>query len=133
MAPQFQEARVEVLNNNHPVTAGLPKDFVAIDEWYTFEGPPGDDFIVLAGLDESSYSPVNTVYGDRSDLRMGPTPSDHPILWARCHGDNKARSVYTALGHRYETYEEEAPVLILKNALNWAARKTDPESTGCIQ
>jgi type 1 glutamine amidotransferase len=133
MAPQFQEARIEVLNQSHPVMTGLPKDFMATDEWYTFEGPPGDDFIILAGLDESTYSPKNTVYGDRSDLRMGPTPSDHPILWVRCHGVSQARSVFTALGHSDETYESAYPLLILKNALNWTTKKTDLQSEGCAR
>jgi len=133
MAPQFQEARVEVLNRQHPVMTGMPKEFFATDEWYTFESPPNDNFILLAGLDESSYSPVNTVYGDVSDLRMGPKPSDHPIIWARCHGDNQARSVYTAMGHQYESYEKKESVLILKNALQWVSKKNDPQSQGCIR
>ena len=74
---------------------------------------------------------LNTVYGERSDLRMGPKPADHPIIWARCLGENQARSVFTAMGHRYETYETEEAQLILKNMLNWAAKKTDPQSQGC--
>lgn len=133
MAPQFQEARVEVLKPSHPVMAGVPSDFMAIDEWYTFAAPPSDDFIILAGLDESTYSPVNTVYGDRSDLRMGPKPADHPIIWARCFGDSQARSVFTAMGHRYEAYESPEALLLLTNMLNWAAKKTDPQSEGCAK
>jgi type 1 glutamine amidotransferase len=132
-APQFQEARVEILAPSHPIMVGMPKDFMAIDEWYTYEAPPSDDFILLAGLDESTYSPLNTVYGDVSDLRMGPKTSDHPIIWARCLGDNQARSVFTAMGHRYETYETPEALLILKNSLNWAAKITDPQSVGCAK
>ena len=71
MAPQFQEARVEVLNQAHPVMAGISAEFRAVDEWYTFEAPPGDEFIVLAGLDESTYSPVNTCL-----LYTSPSPRD---------------------------------------------------------
>jgi len=132
MAPQFQEARVENLAPAHPVMAGIPADFRAVDEWYTFDAPPTGDVITLAGLDESSYSPLNTVYGDRSDLRMGPETSDHPIIWARCTGPNRSRFIYTAMGHRFETYETKEATLILKNALHWTARKTDPDSTGCL-
>ena len=133
MAPQFQEARVEVLKPEHPVMAGIGKEFLATDEWYTFEAPPGDDFIILAGLDESTYSPVNTVYGDRSDLRMGPKPADHPIIWARCLGENQSRIVFTAQGHRYETYDANEATKILQNAINWTAKKTDPEGQGCMK
>ena len=130
-APQFQDAQVEVLNTAHPVMAGIPKSFIANDEWYSFKAPPSDDFIALAGLDESSYSPVNTQYGEGPDLSMGPEPKDHPIIWARCHGDNQARSVYTAMGHQYQTYEDDEAVTLLKNALNWTAKKTDPDNKGC--
>lgn len=129
--PQFQDGRVEVLNTAHPVMAGLGKDFTAYEEWYSFKAPPSDDFIVLAGLDESTYSPVNNSWGDISDLRMGPEPKDHPIIWARCLGENQSRVVYTAMGHRHETYEAKEATLILNNALNWTARKTDPEGQGC--
>ena len=129
--PQFQDARVEVLNTGHPVMAGVGKDFTAYEEWYSFEAPPSDDFIVLAGLDESTYSPVNNQWGDISDLRMGPETEDHPIIWARCLGENQSRVVYTAMGHRHQTYEAKEATLILNNALNWTARKTDPESKGC--
>lgn len=130
-APQFQDARVEVLNTEHPVMAGIPKSFTANDEWYSFAAPPSDDFIALAGLDESTYSPVNTQYGEGPDLSMGPTPAEHPIIWARCHGETQARSVYTAMGHQYQTYDAREATLILKNALNWTAKKTDPDSRGC--
>lgn len=132
MAPQFQEARIEVINKTHPVMNGVPSEFMATDEWYTFEAPPNDNFIILAGLDESTYSPKNTVYGERSDLRMGPNPSDHPIIWARCYGEKQARTVFTAMGHQYETYEATEATLILTNALNWVARKSDLQSKGCI-
>jgi type 1 glutamine amidotransferase len=133
MAPQLQEARVEVLAPSHPVMLGIPNTFTAFDEWYTFEAPPNGNFTVLAGLDESTYSPVNTVYGDRSDLRMGPTPAEHPIIWTRCNGANNARSVFTAMGHSHEIYEAKEASLILKNALNWVAKKTDPQSIGCSE
>jgi hypothetical protein len=133
MAPQMQQARVEVLQPKHPVMIGVPSNFLAIDEWYTFDAVPDDDFVVLAGLDESTYSPMNTVYGERSDLRMGPKPEDHPIIWARCYGTNQARSVYNAMGHQYETYETDEALLILKNMLTWVAKKTDPESEGCLR
>lgn len=131
MDPQFQEARIEVLNSSHPVMAGIKGSFNATDEWYTFEAPPSDDFVLLAGLDESTYSPVNNVYGDVSDLRMGPEPEDHPIIWARCVGEKQARIVFTAMGHGHETYAAKEATTILRNALNWAAKKTDPAGQGC--
>ena len=131
MAPQFQEARIEVLAGTHPVMKNVEGSFLATDEWYTFDAPPTGNALVLAGLDESSYSPMNTVYGERSDLRMGPKPSDHPIIWARCLGPKSARLVFTAIGHRYEVYENANVAKILANALNWTAKETDDQSAGC--
>ncbi len=133
MAPQIQAARVQVLKPAHPVMRGVPNEFIAVDEWYTFETPPNDQFTLLAGLDESSYSPLNTVYGEQSDLRMGPTPNEHPIIWARCYGDKQSRSVFTAMGHQHQSYEALEASLILKNALAWVARKSDPNSIGCTK
>jgi len=87
-APQFQTADVVVLAEEHPVMAGLGPKFSHKDEWYTFTGPVAGEVVVLAGLDESTYSPVNKVYGVE-DLRMGPEPKDHPIIWAKCPGNGR--------------------------------------------
>ncbi|NNC36109.1 MAG: ThuA domain-containing protein [Acidimicrobiales bacterium] len=131
MAPQFQEARLEVLAPSHPVMKNVPPSFFVTDEWYTFDAPPTGNAVVLAGLDESTYSPVNTVYGDRSDLRMGPKPADHPIIWARCMGPEKARTVFTAIGHRYQVYDSPDVAQVLNNTLYWVAKETDPQSGEC--
>jgi len=133
MAPQFQQARIQVLAPNHPVMQGLPKSFLATDEWYTFDAPPNENFTMLAGLDEGSYSPTNTVYGERSDLRMGPKPRDHPIIWASCIGTKNARTVFTAMGHQYQSYEAKENLQILKNSLQWVAKITDPRSAACLK
>jgi len=123
--PQFQNADVVILASDHPVTQGLGQKFSHIDEWYSFTGPIGGDVIVLAGLDESTYSPVNKVYGVE-DLRMGPEPKDHPIIWAKCPG--KGKIVYSALGHRTDAYDNEAHRTLLMNAMAWV-KTTDDQ--GC--
>ncbi len=114
--PQFQEADVVILASGHPVVAGLGDKFSMSDEWYTFTQVPDGDVVILAGLDESTYSPMNKVYG-QEDLRMGPEPSDHPIVWARCPGEG--RIVYSALGHKADAYDVEAHRTLLTNALAW--------------
>lgn len=114
--PQFQTADVVTLATDHPVMAGLGASFSHTDEWYTFTGPVAGEVVVLAGLDESTYSPVNKVYGVE-DLRMGPKPSDHPIIWAKCPG--KGKMVYSALGHRTDAFDNEAHQTLLRNAMNW--------------
>ena len=131
MAPQLQEARVVTLAPEHPVMADLGEDFTHVDEWYTFSGPVSGAVTVLSGLDESSYSPVNTVYGDVSDLRMGPEPSDHPIIWAKCVGEGQGRVVYSALGHSAAAFDNEPHQILLRNALAWVRSETDPEGRHC--
>jgi type 1 glutamine amidotransferase len=114
--PQFQAADVVTLALGHPVMAGLGDRFNKTDEWYTFTRVPEGEVVILAGLDENTYSPVNKVYGVE-DLRMGPEPSDHPIIWARCPG--QGRVVYSALGHKADSYDNPDHRRLLTNALAW--------------
>jgi len=131
--PQFQTARVQSLNDGHPVLEGLPESWEHNEEWYSFDAP-AQDFgqVVILGVDESTYSPKNLVYGDHKDLRMdltGAGPIAHPVVWARCV--EQGRGVYSALGHRASAYDSEYNQMMLKNALTWVLKKTDPESKGC--
>jgi len=120
--PQFQAADVISLAEAHPVMAGLGSKFSLIDEWYTFSGPVSGEVIVLAGLDESTYSPVNKVYGVE-DLRMGPEPGDHPIIWAKCPGQGKL--VYSALGHKTDSFDSKPHQMLLRNAMAWVRSDSD--------
>ena len=113
--PQFQTADVVALTE-HPVMDGLGPRFNMSDEWYTFTQVPDGEVVLLAGLDESTYSPVNKVYG-QEDLRMGPNPEDHPVVWARCPGEG--RLVYSALGHKADAYDDPNHQRLLLNALAW--------------
>lgn len=128
MAPQFQAADVVVLNTGHPVMAGLPDRFVATDEWYSFDGVPDERFITLAGLDETTYSPRNTVYGVE-DLRMGDQPEDHAIIWARCLPKG-GRVVASALGHTIASFDAEEHRQLLTNAISWTMQ-AGANTVGC--
>lgn len=127
--PQFQNARVVTLVTDHPVMSGIGEDFYHTEEWYSFDGPVSGKVTVLAGLDENTYSPRNDVYGDVSDLRMGPEPSDHPIIWAKC--PSEGRMVYSALGHHVESYETDAHLTLLRNAMAWVRKETDAAGEAC--
>ena len=129
MDPQMQEARVETLAPNHPVAAGLPAEWSATEEWYTFDSVPNGDFTVIAGIDESTYAPVNNVYGDVSDLRMGEGAENHPIIWSRCLGEG--RSVFSAIGHMETAYDNPVYKILLENATRWVAKETDADNKGC--
>ena len=128
--PQFQDARIVNLGAGHPVMQGVPDEWSMNDEWYTFDGTPQEyGLLPLAGLDEASYDPVNHQYGDVSDLRMGPLPIDHPVLWAGCPG--QGRSVYSAFGHSELTYKNVQHRQILSNAFDWVSGASDARGEGC--
>ena len=130
MAPQFQTARLVVLDPDHSVTSDLPLDWEHRDEWYSFDKVPDPTlFKPLIGIDETSYSPTNTVV-DRwpEDLRMGDTPDQHPMVWATksdCY-----RGVYSAIGHGFESYRDPNYRALLGYAFDWVS---DPnrEQGGC--
>ena len=128
MAPQFQTADIVVLNIGHPVMDDLPDRFSATDEWYSFDGIPSDQFITLAGLDETTYDPRNTVYGPE-DLRMGDQPENHPIIWARCLPAG-GRAVASALGHTIKSFKATEHRQLLSNAIDWTMQAGE-NAVGC--
>ncbi len=62
------------------------------------------------------------MFGKSRDLRMG----DHPVVWTNCVGDG--RSIYAAMGHRAEAFEQPQVHALLENALVWL---TSPGSGPC--
>jgi uncharacterized protein len=112
--PHFQRARVLTENDEHPVNLGQPPEWFHEEEWYSWEESPRDHgFTVLATVDESTYQPVQKLFGRERDLSMG----DHPVVWSNCVG--AGRSVYAAMGHKAEAFEEVHYLRLLENALHW--------------
>jgi type 1 glutamine amidotransferase len=123
MAPQFQTARVEVEDRDHPATRALPDRWSHEEEWYSWKSSPRDAGVhVLATVDESTYAPSFSFAGRELDLRMG----DHPVVWSRCVG--AGRALYSALGHRAEAYASPEVRALLRGAVAWAA---GVEGEGC--
>jgi len=123
MDPQFQRATVLLENQDHPVLSGLPAIWEHIEEWYSWEASPRfEGFTILATLDEDSYVPVMKFMGEERDLRMG----DHPVVWSNCIGSG--RSVYMAMGHRAEAFEQPQVRQLIANSLDWFIGGT---SEGC--
>ncbi len=128
--PQIQQARVDVLAPAHPVMQGLPASFQHSEEWYTFDSRAQDHgMIVLAGVEEATYSPFNRVYG-KEDLRMGEGAINHPVVWVTCPGSGRA--FYSALGHEELAYDNPANRLLLENAFRWTTGQSDLEGAGCV-
>ena len=125
MGPQFQTATVVLENHEHPVLRGLPDIWQHEDEWYSWEHSPRvEGFTILAVLDEDSYTPVQKFMGKERDLRMG----DHPVVWSNCIGSG--RSVYAAMGHQAEAFEQVQFRHLIDNALTWLI---EPSVEGCPQ
>lgn len=119
MDPQFQLAKVDVEDQAHPATAGLPGSWQRTEEWYSFAASPRQGGAnILITVDEKSYNPVGMF---SKDLRMG----DHPAAWSRCIG--KGRVFYTIFGHRAEAFAEPETRALLTNALGWATRQQGSE------
>jgi len=115
MGPQTQQARVVVEDRSHPVTQGLPAEFLHEEEWYAWDASPRErGFHVLLSVDESSYTPEIRIFGSTTDIRMG----DHPIVWTRCVG--RGRALYATMGHWGRAYENPSYAALLANALAWA-------------
>lgn len=114
MNPQFQSASVAVEASEHPVMLDLPATWNHVEEWYSWEDSPRErGFTILATVDENSYTPVQNFMGKENDLRMG----DHSIMWSNCVG--QGRSVYTAMGHKADAFDNQDFRRILENSLVW--------------
>ncbi|MBD0260583.1 MAG: PQQ-dependent sugar dehydrogenase, partial [Cytophagales bacterium] len=88
--PSDRTGAIDVLDKNHPSTAGLPDRWERFDEWYSYRSfYPGIQ--VLMNLDENSYD-------------NGTNGANHPIAWY--HEFDGGRAFYTGLGHTPESYKE---------------------------
>ena len=114
MFPRFQTATINIEESRHPATWGLPRTWEHEEEWYSWDKSPRDNgFRILATVDEGSYNPEFNFFVGQIDLRMG----DHPVVWSRCV--KNGRALYSALGHKAESYENPEHQLLLEGALAW--------------
>ena len=111
--PAIQPATVVVADPRHLSTAGLPRRWTRLDEWYNFAANPRPAVRVLATLDEATYS--------AGDGAMGP---DHPIAWA--HELDGGRAWYTGGGHTEESYSEPLFRSHLLGGIRYAAGLAPP-------
>lgn len=105
--PAFQDGLVVVEDRQHPATRNLPKTFWLADEWYEYNKSPRDHVHVLAIADESTYKP---------NKPMG----DHPIVWTN---ENFRRMIYIAIGHSPTALVHPSYILLVRDAILWAASK----------
>jgi type 1 glutamine amidotransferase len=110
--PKFATANVVVEDQANPVFKNVPPSFtVENEEWYTYDKSPRPNVLVLAHVDESTYSPD-------TKTKMG---GDHPVIWTNEH--MKARNVYIFMGHHPELFQNSAFTTIFHNSILWAAHR----------
>ncbi|MBK8555647.1 MAG: ThuA domain-containing protein [Lewinellaceae bacterium] len=107
--PAIQEAKVNVLDHQHPATQHLKDDvWTRTDEWYNFK-EFNPQVKVLLSLDEQSY--------------QGGTMGDfHPLAW--CHEYDGGRAFYTEMGHTEESYAEPDFLKHLEGGMHYVLGKS---------
>ncbi len=93
--PDPQQAKVLVVDKQHPSTYFLPDVWERKDEWYNFKNI-GTDIHVLLKVDEHSYT-------------GGKMGDNHPIAWY--HEFEGGRSFYTAMGDAEINYTSDTVFL----------------------
>ena len=87
--PKIQEARLNIIDKNHPATKSMSDTWMKTDEWYNFRDI-NPEIKVLIEIDETSYE-------------GGENGEHHPISWY--HDYDGGRSFYTEMGHTDATFE----------------------------
>lgn len=108
--PRIQEARIRVLDRQHPATRHLGAEWVRTDEWYDYKALPPTGTRILMELDESSYE------GHQMGL------DSHPIAW--CREFEGGRTFYTGGGHTKESYAEPKFQQHLLGGLMWVLKRS---------
>ncbi|KAJ7592641.1 trehalose utilization-domain-containing protein [Mycena floridula] len=115
--PEFQNATIDVVGDDHPSTSMLPREWHVQDEIYSFTSDPralGAKVVLIAN--ESSYVDPHGSTGV-----MGP---NHPIAWFQEHGSGSSgiagRSFYSALGHSNASWEDETFLAHILGGIQWA-------------
>jgi putative membrane-bound dehydrogenase-like protein len=101
---KLQEFEVEVVDESHPVTAGVPRVFRVRDELYRFE--------------KDAEGPEIRVLAKGKSLETG---KEYPVVWTVAHP--KGRIAAVTLGHDGASHEHAAYRALLKNAAAWLAPK----------
>ncbi|AWX44666.1 hypothetical protein HME9304_01669 [Flagellimonas maritima] len=101
--PNIINAKIDVLNREHPSTAHLNDTWKRSDEWYNYKNL-NPDVSVLLNLDETSYE-------------GGKNGKNHPIAWF--HEFDGARAYYTGGGHSKASFDEPDFQQHLLGAIEW--------------
>ncbi|WP_236048644.1 ThuA domain-containing protein [Paractinoplanes ovalisporus] len=106
--PAVARSVVDILDRQHPATAGLPLTVTREDRWYNWDPNPVGQVHTLAQVEERHYNPG-----------LGANGPFHAISW--CRDYDGGRSFYTGMGHTEGSYSEEAFRKHLTGALGWTS------------
>lgn len=108
--PNVRKATVEVTDQTHISTTGLPARWERDDEWYNYRSIyPG--IKILANLDENTYE-------------GGTNGKNHPIAWY--HEFDGGRAFYTGGGHTDESFSEPLFVNHMLGGIKYAIGEAKP-------
>ncbi|MEM9082638.1 MAG: ThuA domain-containing protein [Planctomycetota bacterium] len=96
---------VDIVQPDHPITAGLPTSFAVHSEQYYMHVDPSLN--VLAST---------KVTGKGAPWANGVTM---PVVWTRTHG--KGRVAYSSLGHNAKDFQNEPIRILAARCILWAA------------
>ena len=102
--PKPQNAKINVVDKNHPSTNHLPDVWERFDEWYNFKNL-NKEVHVLAKIDEKSYE-------------GGKLGDDHPMAWY--HDYDGGRAFYTEFGHTEESYTDTSYLKHILGGIEYA-------------
>ncbi len=106
--PKPQNATLHIKNSDFKATQHLGKTWKYFDEWYNFKDPISANCVVLATVDESTYT-------------GGTMGAYHPVVWYQNFEGGK---IFTnVLGHTKESYTNPDFVQLIKEGVIWAGGK----------
>jgi len=105
--PKQQQAKLQVIDKNHPATKHLPDVWERWDEWYNYKDL-NPDVTVLIKIDETSYT-------------GGDNNGNHPMAWY--HNYEGGKAFYTALGHTKESFADPVYLQHVLGGIEWAMGK----------
>lgn len=115
--PAQQQARLRVVDPNHPATTELPGEWNRFDEWYNFKNLNPDVHVLLT-IDESSY-------------KGGKNGDHHPMAW--WHDFEGSRVFYTELGHTDASYTEPLYLKHLTGGILFVLNRKKNKRSGTAQ
>jgi len=122
--PAYQDIPVTVVDASHPVTNGLPKEFVVKDEQYILKYDPGKIQVLCdAPYKILEYAmKVETKNGKEVKTRVptGKTTEEGrmPAVWVKPW--EKGRVVYISLGHDARAVRQDLVKKLILQGILWA-------------